>query len=318
MKRVMIGLLLAVILTLLLSVQAGADGLVFNAGMEDGWYVWNGWLYEVAENTSPGWAPPEEPDFAGVPSLKRPEFQRSTFAHSGTYSQVLKNVWSVGEGGLWADVLVGEGNQVTVGAWFYGFSSSQDGDDSVGGSMQFRVGIATNGETNWYRDDTVVWNETRDFIGNTSKDLDRWTYREVSAIAQVDVVRVWAWGRSEWPLKHNDCYIDDITVTAQGGTPVLPTPTTPVLTPYPRPTAYPTMPTETPVPTVGPTIIPTFGPTSTIGPTSTFVPTIEPTAIIAPTVEPSTHLTYDALKERLKVAYDNLIALYQMLRAELD
>ena len=219
----------------------------------------------------------------------------------------MKNVYSVGEGGLTYTLDVPIGSTITVGAWFYGWSSSGDDfSESVGGSLQFRVGIAANGEDNWYRDPTIVWNEPRDFFVGTTKDLDNWTYRKVSAVAMVDTIQFWVGGRSEWPLKHNDIYIDDITVTVQGGTPVLPTPTTPVLTPYPRPTAYPTTPTETPVPTIGPTT--TIIPTSTIGPTATIVPT----------VEPSMYLTYDALKERLKVAYDNLIALYQMLRAELD
>lgn len=240
---------------------SSAQGTEFSAGMEDGFYTYQGWLYEIAEPMAPGWAPPEEPDFAGVPNLKRPEFQRSSFAHSGSLSQVLKNVWSVGEGGLWADVWVGAGNRVMLGAWFYGWSSS--GDDfgqSVGGSMQFRVGIAANGETNWYRDDTIVWNETHSFVGNTTKDLDRWTYREVSAIAQADVVRIWAWQRSEWPLKHNDCYIDDITVMVSEGPALTPTPT------LSTPTVQPTLPHPSPT-QPGPTVTPLPIQTQTPSPT---------------------------------------------------
>lgn len=279
MKRAM--LLLAVILLLLVpTIQAGADGLVFSAGMEDGFYAYQGWFGDIAEPFAPWWAPPEEPDFADVASLKRPEFQDTSFSHSGSHAQVLKNVYSVGEGGLTYTLDVPIGSTITVGAWFYGWSSSGDNfQESVGGSLQFRVGIAANGEDNWYRDPTIVWNEPRDFFVGTTKDLDRWTYREVSAVALVDTIQFWVGGRSEWPLKHNDIYIDDVTVTVEGSQPTA--------TVHPSTTALPTVPTPTmPIPTIQPTGQPTTQPTiqPTIQPTTqpTVTPTPGPTCLLYP------------------------------------
>uniref|UniRef100_A0A6M3LEH8 Uncharacterized protein n=1 Tax=viral metagenome TaxID=1070528 RepID=A0A6M3LEH8_9ZZZZ len=300
-KRIWI---LALVLAAMLvpTIQAGADGLVFSANMEEGFYAMDGNGPWVPEPLQPVFAPPWEPAF---PDVAMPEYGDDGFAHSGNHSAVIRNAYSKGEGGYkyWVDN-VPVGSTVTLGFWVYAWSSSGDTFGESDGSMLFRGGIGPFGESNWYLDDTIVWNSSRDFFGNETKVLDEWVYIEVSATALSSHVTFYVMARSEWAMKHNTVFFDDITVTVQGGT--VPT-ETPVLTPT----------------TPAPTPIPTIGPTSTIVPTQTPAPTVEPTSQNpTPTViNPPTSgvcLSCDSIIERLKVAYDNLIALYQMLRAELD
>lgn len=87
---------------------------------------------------------------------------------------------------------------------------SSKGDNiakSEEGSYRHRIGVDPFGGTDPNSPD-VVW----DAPAPGMKVMDTWVDHVVDAAAQATRVTIWIWGDAEWPLKHNDLYVDDVEV----------------------------------------------------------------------------------------------------------
>jgi hypothetical protein len=249
--------LLAALLTSVVSADCPGTPLV-NANFEDGfsarevgevevangWYPWfqDGPHQDQGLNHRPEWKA-ENAQWHGTQRIKE-----------GIWAQKWGKVYSTHRAGIYQQVSVPAGSQVTLTGWAQAWSSTEDDPlVSKGGGYAVMVGIDPTGGTDW-RSNSIVWSEP-------NRTLDEWVQLSVSARAQGGTVTVYLRGEAEWPVKHNDAYFDDICLT------------------YVAPTAVPT---NTPRPTDTPT--PTSEPTATATPEATA------TATAAPTEAPATLL----------------------------
>ncbi len=208
-----------------------ADGQIYVA---DGW----GYFYQNG---------PFSEDGLNV----RPTFgqeKNSSRIREGATSQAFGMTYSTHNAGIYQQVQVSSGSQVTLSAWALAWSSTGDDSNvSTGGQYYLSVGIDPTGGTDWSAS-SVVWSAE-------NITLDSWVNLTLSAQAQNSTITVFLRGRAEWKIKYNYSYWDDICVTYTAPTP-MPTNT-------PAPTAIPTattIPTETPLPTATATAEPTATP----------------------------------------------------------
>ena len=259
--RLVLSMLLASLLCLAISPIVAADcpgTPLANANFEDGfsdrgsgevrvangWHPWfqDGPNQDQGLNHRPEWNA-ENAQWHGTRRIKE-----------GTWAQKWGKVYSTHRAGIYQQVSVPAGSQVTLTAWAQAWSSTED-DAAVSknGGYALMVGIDPTGGTDW-GSGNVVWSEP-------NRTLDQWVQLSVSARAQGGTITVYLRGEAEWPVKHNDSYWDDVCLT------------------YVAPTAVPTntpRPTNTPEPTPPPTEEPT--PEATAEPTAT--PTEVPATLL--------------------------------------
>ena len=178
--------------------------------------------------------------------LVRPEFKPERIGigrgrvHAGQAAQKWFTTYAGHDAGIYQEVSgVVPGSWYTFSAWGYQWSSSQDNPDqsSNAGKCSVLVGINPWGDTHaLYR--TTVWGAEALAVYN------RWTQVEVTAQAWSDKIVVVARQVCEWPVKHNDAYLDDAALVQAdlGGATPAPLPT---YTPYPTYTPAPTQPCPT-------------------------------------------------------------------------
>ena len=166
--------------------------------------------------------------------------------HSGQAAQKWFTTYAGHDAGIYQEVYgVTPGAWYTFSIWGYQWSSSKDNPDASesAGKCSLLAGINPWGDTNVpYR--TTVWGKEALAVYN------RWTQVEVTAQAWSDKIVVAVRQTCEWPVKHNDAYVDDaalVRAAIEGTTPA-PLPT---YTPYPTYTPAPTRVCPTSQPGVG-------------------------------------------------------------------
>lgn len=250
--------LVTMILTFLLGLAAGSVASadcpgtpLVNPGFEGGFSARGAGEIEVANGWHPWFQDGPHQD-QGL--FHRPEWDAENAQwhgtrriKEGTWAQKWGKVYSTHRAGIYQQVNVPAGSEVTLTAWAQAWSSVEDDPSySKNGAYRLMVGIDPTGGTDW-RSSNIIWSEP-------NHTLDQWVQLRLTARAQSGTITVYLRGEAEWPVKHNDAYFDDVCLTYVAPTPV-PT-NTPRPTSTPEPTAEPTA-TPTPQPTATPTATPT-------------------------------------------------------------
>ncbi len=235
--------------------------VVVNGGFEGGFSERGAARATVADGWTPFWQDgPHEinrqsgynarPDFAAEDALR--------FGHrrvrEGDWAQKWSTQYATHHAGIYQQVSVVPGSEVTLRAWGQAWSSQEDnGDLSLEGKYRLSVGIDPTGGVDWTAE-SVVWSD--------SYTLDDWVELTAQATASGGAVTVFLRGDAEFRNKHNDAYWDDVCVTVETPPTATPTPTpTPRIKPPNKPT-----PTATPTPTPMPMATATLEPPPTLAP----------------------------------------------------
>ena len=169
------------------------------AKMADDWHPY--WL--DAPRTEP-WMN-IQPEY--VPSLPHEQPPR---VRSGEKSQHYFSFWSTHEGGMYQQVSTVVNGRYCFSSWGHAWSSRETlpdytSDPADHGELFQRVGIDPTGGTDW-QSPNVVW-------GDMWMQYDEFGLFTVEAVAQAETITVFTWSRSNIPVKHNDVYWDDATLT---------------------------------------------------------------------------------------------------------
>ena len=144
-----------------------------------------------------------------VPSLPHEQPPR---VRSGEKSQHYFSFWSTHEGGLMQQVSALENGRYCFSSWGQAWSARETlpgwlSDPNDHGDLYQRVGIDPTGGTDW-QSPNVVWSEMR-------MQYDEFGLFSVEAVAQADTITVFVWSKADIPVKHNDVYWDDATLTLE-------------------------------------------------------------------------------------------------------
>ena len=183
-------------------------------------------------------------------SLHRPEYKSEQVGlgrgrvRTGTYGQKFFTTFSPHDGGIYQEVYgVTPGQWYKFSLWAWQWSSNQSNPDvsSGDGKCSVLVGINPWGDAN-PRNRTTVWGK------EALQVYDQWVQVDVVVQAWSNKIVVAARQVCEWPVRHNDVYLDDARLELGGNVEQAPT-----YTPYPT---YTPLPTGTPCPTggVGPSL----------------------------------------------------------------
>jgi hypothetical protein len=170
------------------------EGGVYHASMSN--FIPEGWGYWF-QHRNPGeerlyWMP--EPEFGLI-------VDRPGQAVSGSKSARWFNIWAIHNAGLYQRVQVPENALVQFTIWVLSWSA--DGDTFLQSeSWHHRaVGIDPTGGTDPFSRE-IVW-------GDDDSTMDRWTQLSTTATARGRFVTVFVREQPDWPVKHNDCLVDD-------------------------------------------------------------------------------------------------------------
>ncbi|MBN1287272.1 MAG: LysM peptidoglycan-binding domain-containing protein [Anaerolineae bacterium] len=230
------------------------DGnLLENPGFEGGYAAWNDVLTaQLAPGWTPWWVPQTEDDLSWrnrQPEWKAAEAPWLNRIRSGEKAQQYFTFYGTHIGGVYQSVSVNPGDQLRFTIWVQVWSSAYD-DAAVSeahGQVDVQVGIDPKGGTNGLSGD-IVWSAPK-------QQYDEWFLMSVETTAAANKVTVFVRSAPEFPVKHNDIYLDDalLVVTGQGEVPTQPpTPTPDTIdnqTPVPTATPRPNIPTMPPTPT---------------------------------------------------------------------
>ncbi len=163
-----------------------------------------GWLGWWVENPSdPLWHRPEWREAnCGAVCANR--------IHSGGNAQKYFTFYSVHEAGMYQQVAgITPGTRLRFSVWMQGWSTNENYGSSGGqSSMGMRVGIDPFGGTNPFAA-SVVWSPVQE-------SYDTWTQFTVEAVAANNRVTVFTRSRPDYPLQHNDVYVDDASLIVVG------------------------------------------------------------------------------------------------------
>jgi len=183
--------------------QAGAE-ILTNPGFEGGFYL-SGGVGELEVGKS--WQVWYDRD----PTRHRPEYKPETRqtgrgrVRSGEYAQKLFTTFSAHDAGLYQEIYgVLSGQWYRFSAWAYQWSSERDDPDVSykDGKCSVLVGINPWGDANPLAR-TTVWGR------EALQVYDEWVQVEVVAQAWSDKIAVALRQDCEWPVRHNDAYLDD-------------------------------------------------------------------------------------------------------------
>jgi len=224
--------------------QAECPGnALVNPGFEEGFSDRGAGEVSVANGWFPWWqdGPRTEEGYNRRPEYKPEDASRygRLRVRTGNFAQKFFNTFSTHNAGLFQQVQVQAGSQLTFSAWVQTWSSTYHDPTTVvdPGNYRVYVGIDPTGSTDW-RSPNVVWSEPR-------MDYNTWMRLEVRSQAQAGTITVFLRGQPEFRTQFNDSYWDDACLT--------------VVRPTPRPSNTPTdtpTPTASPTPTVTPTPLP--------------------------------------------------------------
>jgi len=216
--------------------------------------------------------PPGDPSYVNnVPNYR----ESTTRFHSGTKSQEYYTFYATLTGGLYQQAKVSDNAKLKFSAWIYVWSTLNDNTERSDnpGKVSIQVGIAPTGGTDGTANN-IIWSEAVEFY-------DQWKEVTVETTALSDTVTVFVRTTFDQPVKHNNVYVDDATLTAEGGQP-------PITATAIPPTSTDVPPTATALPassTPQPPTSTAFPASSTPQPpTNTALP---PSATTNPNVRPS-------------------------------
>lgn len=196
----------------LVAAQEAASLSLLNPGFEEGFRQVDG----IGELTVGNYWEPWWDENAA-----RPEFKRADIAvdarrvRSGSSAQQWFNNYATHTGGIYQRVSgVTVGTTLVLEAWVQAFSSSQDNFSQSSGRYRMRIGIDPYGGLDPESPD-VAWSND----GNAVEPYDAYQFLRVEAVARSDRATVYIWGQAEWPLKHNDAYVDDVRLYVSGSGP---------------------------------------------------------------------------------------------------
>jgi LysM repeat protein len=197
----------------------------------DGWHAW--WQIPASDRKSPDYY--KYPNYCGrsapddCVAWHNPEYRDTRNApqeppriRSGENSQKYFTFWSVHEGGVYQTVSgVRPGSLLRFSIYMEAWSATKmDAGEpnphfSFGqSSMHLRIGIdPTGGNDPWSKE--IVWSSEQDAY-------DQFTRFEVEAVARSSKVTVFTHSRPEYPMEHNDVYLDDAELAIIGGGPGAP------------------------------------------------------------------------------------------------
>jgi LysM repeat protein len=166
--------------------------------------VASGWLGWWVENPS-------------APFFHRPEWREANCGapcanrvHSGANAQKYFTFFSTHEAGMFQRVSgVQRGQRVRFSVWMEGWSTNENyGSSSGQASMGMRVGIDPTGGTNAFSAN-IVWSPVME-------SYDTWSLYSVEAVASSSAVTVFTRSHPDYPLQHNDIYVDDASLVVVG------------------------------------------------------------------------------------------------------
>ena len=162
--------------------------------------------WQVAESWQPWYIPGTEPLY-GV----RPEYfpvyvgdcPPCNWVRSGNSAQMIRSHHSTHTGGLYQQVQVPPGSEVTFSIWRHIWSSSYDtkGESTDPGKVYTWIGIDPTGGTDPSSSD-IVWTRL-------DERYDAWWQLVVTATAQGPTVTLFTKQSQEWPVKNNYVFWDD-------------------------------------------------------------------------------------------------------------
>lgn len=188
---------------------------ITNPGFEGAWREVDGvGELKVAEGWTPWWHQTDRrPEF----KIARPEVDPHR-VHSGQQAQQWFTTHATHTGGIYQQVRgVPVGGLLTFSGWVQAFSRNDDGDwRKSDGRYRMRIGIDPYGGLD---------PESRDVVWSTVvQPYDSWTPLSVEADARSDRCTLYVWGQAEWPVRHNNGYVDDCELTVDGDAVPLPEP----------------------------------------------------------------------------------------------
>lgn len=288
-------LLLCIGFSLLLAwipAQAQTTNLLTNPGFEQPYSTVDG---DPPREVAQGWVPWHVPAPPGSPSFfnRQPEYYPTApdtaRIRSGSDAQQVLSFFAVHTGGVFqrvTGITPGATLQFSVYAYIWSTTFDEPDKSEEDGDVVVDVGIDPTGGTDG-RSANIIWSNSVE----TPDSYDTYKQYTVSTTAQGSAVTVFIRTQAGVPVKHNNIYLDDASLTASGGQANVPTATStatqrPSNTPVPPTITLTNTPvpptstlTETPRPTVG--IVATSTPAdqplpATSTPTSTELPTNTP------------------------------------------
>lgn len=251
--------------------QAQSTNLLTNPGFEPPFSTVDG---DPPREVAQGWTPWHVPAPAGSPSFfnRQPEYYPTApdtaRVRSGSDAQQVLSFFATHTGGVFQRVTgITPGAKLEFSVYAYIWSTTFDEPDrsEEDGDVIVDVGIDPSGGTNG-ESANIVWSNSVE----TPDSYDRYKQYKVEATAQGNAVTVFVRTKAGVPVKHNNIYLDDASLTATGGQASTQTPTS---TPTQRPTNTSAPPTNTSQP---PTSTSTNTPQPTIGIVATSTPTNQP------------------------------------------
>ncbi len=291
---------LFVMLCLLLGLPAHAQdsNLLQNPGFEPPFVTLDG---QPPRQVATGWvpwhipAPPGSPSFFNVQPEYYPTAPDTARIRSGADAQTILSFFAVHTGGVYQRVSgVTPGTTLKFTVYAYVWSSTFDNVDvsEDDGDVLVSVGIDPNGGTD-PQNAGIVWSVP-------VEQYDAYNAYTIETAATGSAATVFVRTTAGVPVKHNNIYVDDASLTGAGGPAV--TVTTPAATQplpatsTPMPTAVPPVATATtastplPPPTSAPQPTLTFTPLP-LPATSTPIPPLPTSTFIPPTPTPPTPIT---------------------------
>lgn len=194
-----------------------SDNLLVNGGFDG---EFEAWLGQSSVVVGEGWTPfyrphgQEDDDSTNRKPEWKPAAGHPSRVHSGENAQQWFNFYGTNRhAGVYQRVQVVPGRALELRAWAQCWSSSDDEPTSGGpqgdGDLQVRVGVDLAGRELPDSAD-VIW-------APWFKPYDEWM--ELSLLALVppgEWVTVYLSSRSNYPVKHNDCYFDDVRLYQEG------------------------------------------------------------------------------------------------------
>jgi len=166
---------------------------------------------------APGWHPwwrdaPRTEVWMNIMPEYKPSLPQETppRVRSGEKSQHYFSFWSTHEGGLYQQVATVGNGRYCLSVWGHAWSSRTTlpgylSDPNDHGELYQKVGIDPTGGTDW-QSSNVIWGEAR-------MQYDQFGLFTVEAVAQANTITVFLHSRPNIPVKHNDVYWDDATLS---------------------------------------------------------------------------------------------------------
>jgi LysM repeat protein len=197
---------------------AQGPNLLQNPGFEGTYTPFAG---DATRLVAPGWSAwniphkSTDPGFVNLAPEYRPAANPKRI-HSGSSAQEFFTFFATHTGGVLQRVPVAAGDRLRFGAFINVWSTSFDNPDvsEQPGRVGIRVGIDPTGGTDG-ASRSIVWSDRQEFY-------DQFKEIVVEAVATTDFVTVFVESAPQDPVKNNNVYVDDASLSVIGQAPVPP------------------------------------------------------------------------------------------------